>query len=122
MAIWLDLASDARKATNRLIMDGHHRSAISRAYYAVYSKVTHELISLGVPMPQDREGPAHGRIRMLIEKNLIKLPKEKREALSQMVGSLYAMRVFADYRPGISVDPRDVREAASLMKKCFDAF
>jgi len=40
---WLDLARECRKAASRLTVEGLNRSAISRAYYAVYSKATHEL-------------------------------------------------------------------------------
>jgi uncharacterized protein (UPF0332 family) len=122
MATWWELASDSRKAANRLIQDQHHRSAVSRAYYAVYSKVAHELTERGITMPKDREGPSHAKVRALIETRLTALPLAKRQALSRMVGSLYTMRILADYKPTTSVDPRDSREAASLMKKCFESF
>jgi len=73
-------------------------------------------------MPANREGPAHARLRSLVEGNLYHLPKPKREALSRMIGRLYAMRVVADYSPAASVDKRDSREAASIMKKAFESF
>ncbi len=122
MGNWLDLARDSRNAASRLIVDRHSRSAISRAYYAVYSKVTHELLQNGVLMPKDREGPSHAKLRALVESNFYHMPREKREALSRMIGFLYAMRVMADYSPEALVDDRDSREAASMMKKSFDSF
>jgi len=61
---WLDLARTAREAANRLLTEDHYRSAVARAYYAVYSKITHEVA--GLAMPPGREGPSHGRIRPVI--------------------------------------------------------
>lgn len=122
METWLDLARDGRKSASALVIDGFHRSAASRSYYAAYSKITMELCALNVTMPKDREGPNHTTIRTLIEMNLTAMKKEKRLALSRIVGRLYTMRILADYSPSSIVGPREGREAASLLKKVFDAF
>lgn len=122
MSNWRDLAAESRNAANLLVQEGYVRSAICRAYYAVYSQVTDELLKLGVEMPKGREGPHHAKVRVLVESNLHQLPRAKREALSRLVGSLYAMRVLADYSPSASVAARDCREAVSMMKKSFEAF
>jgi uncharacterized protein (UPF0332 family) len=119
MGNWLELAAASRRAASMLIVEGYYRSAISRAYYAVYSKVTHELVRDGVTMPPDREGPAHATVRTLIEKNLKSLSRERRLALSGMVNVLYMMRVVADYSPSASVDSREGHHAASIMNKVF---
>jgi len=75
--MWLELARDARKSANELMELDRFRSSISRAYYAAYSKVTHELVvTAGLTMPPDREGPNHpgktGRagIRRLVETSM----------------------------------------------------
>ena len=54
---WLELAREARKAARRLMTEDNFRSCASRAYYAAYSKITHELVATaGLTMPKDREG------------------------------------------------------------------
>jgi len=75
--MWLESARDARGSANELMELERFRSCMSRAYYAAYSKVTHELVvTAGLTMPPDREGPNHpgktGRagIRRLIEASM----------------------------------------------------
>ncbi len=119
---WLDLARDSRKAASELVRDGHYRSATSRAYYAAFSKISHELVHTGHAMPAGREGPSHRRLRPMVEANLKSLRIEQRAALSRIVGRLYVLRIYADYTPSIHVDARDAREAVSLMNKIFHAF
>lgn len=127
--MWLDLARDARISANQLIAQDHYRSCISRAYYAAYSKVTHELIaSAGLTMPKDREGPSHpgkvgsGGIRRMIESGMPQMNGPKRVKLSELVGRLYTLRIDADYKPSVAIDGRDAREALSIMKTIFDSF
>ena len=125
-AIWLELARDARKAANALVVDGHHRSAVARAYYAAYSKVTHELTTTaGLTMAAGREGPSHnGRhgIRPLVESSMPRMNQDRRDKLSELVGRLYTMRIDADYKPSSRVEARDAREAISIMKTVFESF
>lgn len=125
---WFDLASDARKAANRMVSD-HYRSSIARAYYAAYSKVTHALAGApGVSFPANREGPNHpgetgtGGIRRLIETSMPDMDQPRRVKLSELIGRLYTMRIFADYRPSVEVDDRDARDAISIMNTVFDSF
>src|SRR4051794_8941020 len=117
---WSDLASDARKAASRMVSE-HYRSCLSRAYYAVYSKVTFDLsVIAGVTFPVGDEGPRHpgrtgtGGIRRLIETHMTGFDASKRRKLSELVGRLYTLRCVADYRPSIDVDARDAREAVSI--------
>lgn len=125
---WFDLASEARKAANQLVSD-YHRSCLSRAYYAAYSKVTHILAAApNLTFPAGQEGPNHpgktgtGGIRRLIETSMPSIPAEKRVKLSELIGRLYTLRIVADYMPSVDVDARDAREAISIMKKVFDSF
>jgi len=121
--IWLELARDARKSANALVRLGHFRSAVARAYYAAYSKVTHELaVTAGLPMPPNREGFSHARVRAVIETSMPNMTQPKREKLSELVGRLYALRIDADYKPSTEVDDTEAREAASLMKTIFESF
>jgi hypothetical protein len=125
---WFDLASNARKAANRLVSD-NYRSCVARAYYVAYSKVTHTLAAAsGVTFPANREGPNHpgesgtGGIRRLIETSMPGLDRSQRVKLSELIGRLYTMRIFADYRPSVEVEGRDAREAISIMNTVFDSF
>jgi hypothetical protein len=53
---WFDVATDARKAANRLVGE-QFRSRLNRAYYAVYAKVTFDLSTVpGVVFPAGDEG------------------------------------------------------------------
>jgi uncharacterized protein (UPF0332 family) len=123
---WFELASDARKAANRLVSD-NHRSCVSRSYYAAYSRVTYVLsIAPGVMFPTNREGPNHpgetgtGGIRRLIETSMPNMDQPRRVKLSELIGRLYTLRIFADYRPSVEVEGRDAREAISIMNTVFD--
>jgi hypothetical protein len=102
---------------------------MSRAYYAVYSKVTHILATTpGVTFPVNREGPNHpgelgtGGIRRLIESSLPKMTQQRRVKLSELVGRLYTLRVDADYKPSATVAAREARAAISIMQTVFDSF
>lgn len=119
---WLELARENRKAANVLLDHGLLRSAVSRAYYAAYSKVTWELCERGIAMPAGRQGPTHSRIHRLVIGSLTTLEKDKREALSRVMKRLYRLRIIADYAPHYNIDARDIREAMTLMNTVFDAF
>jgi len=125
---WFDLASDARKAANRLVSD-NYRSCVARAYYAAYSRVTYALaIAPGVSFPANREGPNHpgetgsGGIRRMIETSMPDMDQKRRVKLSELIGRLYTLRIFADYRPSVEVEGGDARNAISLMNTIFDWF
>ena len=127
---WHELAHQARRAASKLVGD-EPRSCVSRAYYAVYAKVTHELNQLpSVTFAERREAPSHpgiaddggpgdGGIRRLIERAMTGLPPDRRRRLSQLVGELYALRVDADYRPSRTVDVGTARRALALMTIVF---
>src|SRR5580704_14219307 len=100
---WFDLASDSRKAANRLVSE-NYRSCLSRAYYAAYSKVTFDLSTIpGVNFPAGEEGPKHpgktgtGGIRRLVEGSMTTLDGPRRVKLSELIGRLYTLRCAADY-------------------------
>jgi hypothetical protein len=132
MINWYDVASDSRKAANELVRT-RFRSCLSRAYYAAYSKVTHLLFEQGVPMPVGREGPNHpghlltgqaasNGIRRMILERLTDLDPDKRRALSELIGELYTLRLYGDYRPSQEVGAADAREAVSMMTTVFENF
>src|SRR5947207_1980804 len=125
---WFDLASDARKAANRLV-EPSPRSCLNRAYYAAFSKVNHALVGApGVTIRLGREGVNHpgetgtGGIRRWIETHMPTMDAPRRVKLSELVGRLYTLRIAADYQPSVDVDGRDAREAISIMNTVFDSF
>ena len=129
---WDDLARNARRAANEMVQT-RYRSCISRAYYAAYSKVTHDLVATGVSMPRGWEGPNHPGhlptgeagdkgIRRMIVDRLTGLSLGKRKTLSRIIGSLYTLRLSADYHPSTVIDDTEAREAVSMMNTVFDAF
>ena len=125
---WYDLASEARKAANRLVSE-NYRSCLSRAYYAAFSKVNHALVAApGVNLPLAREGVNHpgesgtGGVRRWIESHMPGMDQPRRVKLSELVGRLYTLRIAADYKPSVEVDGRDAREAVSIMNTVFDSF
>ncbi len=132
MSTWYDVAIDSRKAANELVRT-RHRSCLSRAYYAAYAKVTDMLVQQGVTMPDGREGPPHPGhlptgeakhkgIRQLIVEKLTEFDPPKRRALSELVGELYTLRLYADYRPSQEIDAAEAREAVSMMTTVFENF
>jgi uncharacterized protein (UPF0332 family) len=105
------------------VTEERFRSCASRAYYAAYSKVAHELVmTAGLAMAADREGPGHASIRRLIETSMPNMQQEKRVKLSELVGRLYTLRIDADYKPSVEVEGADAREALSIMKTIFESF
>jgi len=125
---WCDLASDARKAANRLA-ELNPRSCLNRVYYAAFSKVNHALVAApGVTITPGREGVNHpgesatGGIRRWIVTHMPNMEPSKRLKLSELIGRLYTLRIAAHYKPSVEVDGRDAREAISIMNTVFDSF
>lgn len=120
---WREVAQDARKAANVLMTEDRYRSVVARAYYAAYSKVTHELVAVaGLAMPPGREGPSHARLRPIIETSMPNMTTDKRQKLSELIGRLYTLRIEADYKPSSEVEALEARAALSMMKTVFEAF
>ena len=125
---WLELARESRTVASRLVVEERFRSSMSRAYYAAYAKVTHELVfTARLTMPTDREGPNHpgklgsGGIRRMIEAAMPNMQPYKWLKLSELIGRLYTLRVDADYKPSVDIESRDAREAISIMNTVFDS-
>ena len=58
----------------------------------------------------------------MIETSMPGMDQPRRVKLSELIGRLYTLRVFADYRPSVQVEARDAREAVSIMNTVFDSF
>jgi uncharacterized protein (UPF0332 family) len=106
---------------------GHARSAVSRAYYAAFSKVTAMLLRLGERPPNGwsnwKHKPLVGVLRSALTRSGV-APARTKEILHNLRAS-YSMRLDADYQPGRTVDrnvaQESLRKAAivmNLLEKC----
>jgi uncharacterized protein (UPF0332 family) len=94
---WLAIGLNSRKAAQHLLDEECYRSSISRSYYAAYAAITGELVQLGIPFSQGRDGPSHAGLPAYILNNLNVLPQTVRFELNKAIRRLYASRVEADY-------------------------
>ncbi len=123
MSTWRDLAKDNRTAAYELETSKRHRSSVSRAYYAVYSRVTEELVRIGLSMPAGMHNPQHQALPNLIGFNLSTISAPRRWRLSGIVRRLFRLRVIADYVPETEVASSEntialgpMREALSCLE------
>jgi HEPN domain-containing protein len=116
---WISVAMASYGAAIELKNGRHWRSAVSRAYYAVYSKLSGCLRELGVAMPAGREGPSHGSLPDLVESNLTTLRAQERPRLASRLRELYRLRVLADYWPSLNLGEAEAQSALRLMGDVF---
>lgn len=93
------------------------RASVSRAYYAVYHEITHQLVEQGQTNfglfhnGRVRQNPSHERIAGLARNNLRSLNPLQKQELGRLVSRLRNRREEADYRPGMTIDLRTAHEA-----------
>jgi uncharacterized protein (UPF0332 family) len=87
-----------------------YRSAVSRAYYAVFAALTHRLRSIGLTPPPGREAWAHRTLPRLFVVHLCRdrSRSEWNELLSRL-GAAYRDRLNADYFTEAMFDERSAR-------------
>jgi uncharacterized protein (UPF0332 family) len=118
MADWTTVATDNYRAASTLADARNWRSAVSRAYFAAYARASAALVEAKVTMPPTREGPSHRGLPSLINRTLGRLGGG-RWRLIGLVHGLYNLRVAADYRPSVSVESGDARQALRMMADVF---
>lgn len=113
MADWREMGFGSLKAAKELLkrredqpdqIDDFLRSSISRAYYAVFSITTSELLRHDVSFKPGWEGPTHTKLPQLARNNLKKLSLRNRRDLCTIIRRLYLARIDADYTPGATID------------------
>jgi len=119
MPTWTDLSNDNRSAAYELQQHRRWRSCVSRAYYAIYSAVTKELIQRGVTMPKQRQNPRHELVPGLVRLQLCAVAYPRRNQLADAISRLYNLRCDADYVPAVQVDEKESRLALGLMEKAY---
>ena len=120
MARWNILAGSSYGAAVRLSRGRYERSAVSRAYYAAYSRTVQTLVACncGVVFPVGREGPSHTKLHELVVRHL-RVLGQHRWLLANHLRELYKMRVAADYCPSDSVELVEAQKAVRLMNMVF---
>ena len=119
MATWKNLAKDNRTASYEVLGHSRWRSCVSRAYYAVYSQATAELIRRGVTMPEGRQGPSHRKLADRVGNNLTGISHALRWRLAGIIMKLYQLRISADYVPSDAVGEDEARMSLGLMNQAF---
>lgn len=116
MTTWRDISVDSDYAARELFNSQRWRSCISRAYYAVYSRVTDRLHRQGVrPRSMGRNNPAHDALPGLVTGTLARVTPFHRRLLKRSLERLYQARVASDYLPGRTIDEAAAREAMGYM-------
>lgn len=103
MATWRELSLDSLQSAEKLLLEGHWRSSVSRSYYAAYCAVSEQLVRRGVRFAHGWNNPSHDQVSALIRSGLA-LPLSARRQLGRAVRRLRTARENADYRPGLEVD------------------
>lgn len=112
MATWREMGEANARAAAMLVRDEHAcRAAVSRAYYAIYHEVTHQLVLAGIKHFGRFRNPMHEQLAKLARHNLRQLSDFQREELGRLIRSLRLRREEADYRPAFTVDRTSVHEA-----------
>jgi len=120
MATWSDMAAENRTAAAELLQGQRWRSAVSRAYYAIYAEITGLLNSAGVSMPGDRGNPSHKRLWRIIGDQLTIVKQPQRSRLADLVCKLYEFRIIADYLPNTEIGQDEARIVWGLMMQAFE--
>ncbi|RJP34697.1 MAG: HEPN domain-containing protein [Phycisphaerales bacterium] len=115
---WQRMATENFAAVSELVDRRHWRSAVSRACFAAYARVTADVLSRGITFGK-RGNPTHQAIPNLIQNNMPSLDANTRSRLWSALDALLKLRVAADYQPHASVDDADARNSASMMRRVF---
>ena len=115
---WNMMASSSYGAAGLLAQERYERSAVSRAYYAVYSRIAHVLASRGLTFADGREGPGHEQLADLVLHHL-RMLGQYRWYVAEDLRKLYKMRLEADYRPSHPVGVTDAQKAVRAMNRIF---
>ena len=116
MTTWESLATESCTASHELFGARRWRNAIARSYFAVYARAAAALKASNVAMPSGREGPSHKKLPHLLLNNLTALPMVDRQKLYSLVGTLYFLRLEADYMPSVCLSEGEARNSMGLMR------
>ncbi len=118
----MDVAKDSVGAASRCLRGGHYRSAVSRAYYAMYAAVTAALLGARLTPPAGRGTWSHRGVPDLVKEHLgQQLGRGGAQNVRRMVRATYTLRLVADYVSTRTVDKvtatRCVTDATAVIRK-----
>lgn len=119
MATWKEISLDDLAAAKELLAAGHWRSSVSRCYFAVYARITAELVGRVVFRP-GYEAPIHAALPDNARDFLSRLAYPRRLRVSEAVEMLYVMRLEADYQASVEIGRDFAVEALSTGQLVFD--
>ncbi|MHC4445742.1 MAG: HEPN domain-containing protein [Planctomycetota bacterium] len=121
MGTWKNIAKDSLRAAGCCFHNGHHRSSISRSYYAIFAAITGALRKVGLHSPADREAWSHPKLQNLVIDNLQKqIGRKFARDIKRFVNENYKMRIFADYTSTQTIDDADARRCLSNATAVFN--
>jgi len=107
MDTWHEVSRDSFLAAKFLLQQSRLRSSVSRAYYAAYAAVTHEMVEQAVTFPSGWQNPTHEQLPRWLRRGK-KWPDRDRRKLVTAIRGLRKAREDADYRPGRSLTRSEV--------------
>lgn len=108
---WRDLAKEHLASAQTLLIGGHWRGTVSRAYYAAYCGVTWKALQRGpITFRSGYQNPSHENIPGLIRNKCVP-PGPQADALIESCTLLRFFRVDADYKPHLTIDDTIARDA-----------
>ena len=109
--MWDEIARDSLAAARVLADAGHHRSSVSRSYYAALQALTWQL-------PKDKV-PKHKDVETLVERHIVFLPIWKQQRLVSQLKQLRRTRIEADYVRTAAVDAEKSAEMLKIVGSVF---
>ncbi len=96
---WWRRAVASLEAAELLHRQGYLHSSVSRGYYAAYQAASAVLIYLKTTPPENREAWSHEETPELLRQRLRpRLERSQCNDLSNRLGTLYKLRIDADYK------------------------
>ncbi len=111
---WMIMARDSLAGAETCLTAKCARSAVSRAYYAVFAAVTAMLLKCG-QHPRAAHGAwPHKELPKLVRRHLSsEYGAGRARDLSRIVNVNYMLRILADYGPGRVVDGASARRCVA---------
>lgn len=95
---WWQMAVSSLDAAKMLENKEYLRPGASRSYYAAYQAASSAVLYLGTTPPVDREAWSHEATPELLRRQLrTLLPQNRCNDLARRLGTLYKLRIDADY-------------------------
>ena len=107
---WDAIVVENLNAAQTLGDAGHHRSSVSRAYYAAFAASSF-VLKVRAPFARGRGTPPHHEVPGLLEQQLSHLSPRGMRNLLTAVSRLYKNRITADYQSGRTVDVHSALQA-----------